>query len=207
MLYARDERDGMKYDYNLHPILGETLTDVEGMTPGSETIVFTCASGRKFRMWHDDDCSSCNLEDVVGDPGDLIGQPLLMAEDVSSNQSLEEISTAEKARHTRLGDEDYGNDSETWTFVKFATVKGYVTLRWFGSSNGYYSESPSFAEITPRTKVKLTLQEIEGLVSRFEKIAAISAYRVVTNTNLKEAKHAVEHFQATGCWPETKLWN
>lgn len=61
--------------------------------------------------------------------------PLAMAEEVSSTSGPEGWQA------------DEYEDSYTWTFYKLATVKGYVTIRWYGSSNGYYSESVDFEQM------------------------------------------------------------
>lgn len=74
-----------------------------------------------YNFFHDQECcESVYIESVVGDLEDLIGEPLLLAE-----ESTEENED----------DSEYG----MWTFYKFATRKGYVDVRWIGSTNGYYS--------------------------------------------------------------------
>jgi hypothetical protein len=107
---------------------GQTITRIEGLEVGSESVLFTAESGDQFRFFHSQDCcESVEVNQIDGDVEDLIGSPLVMCEDVSNEAP------------TRADDApDY--DSFTWTFYKFATVKGYVTVRWYGSSNGYYSE-------------------------------------------------------------------
>lgn len=106
------------------PLLGKTVTKIEGAAEESEEILFITENGDIFRMYHEQDCcEDVRVEDIGGDINDLIGNPILLAEEV-----------------TNEGTTDYG-DTCTWTWYHFATIKGYVTIRWYGESNGYYSES------------------------------------------------------------------
>lgn len=113
-------------------LLGKTLTSIV-QDESDEVITFTTSDGEKYRMLHYQDCCEhVYVEDIVGDLDDLIGAPLTMAE--------ESTSTDQPSKNK-------WDDSHTWTFYKFATIKGYVTIRWYGSSNGYYSESVDFERV------------------------------------------------------------
>ncbi|MFM1756872.1 MAG: hypothetical protein RL621_1854 [Bacteroidota bacterium] len=116
----------------IREMIGQNIVSVENV--GNLELIFTADNGHKFTFYHDQDCcESVYIEDISGDLDDLVGE-LLQAEEVSNLEDFDE-----SAGRTN---EDYG--SHTWTFYKFATVKGSVTVRWYGSSNGYYSESVDF---------------------------------------------------------------
>lgn len=112
-------------------LAGQTLSTI---VKTEDEMLFTLENGEQYKLYHSQDCcENVYIEDVIGDLDDLVGTPLLMAEEVSNEPEppLPEDS----------------DDSHTWTFYKMATIKGYVTIRWFGSSNGYYSESVDFAKV------------------------------------------------------------
>lgn len=110
---------------------GKILKDIK--IEGTESILFVDKDDIKYEMFHDYECcENVYIEDICGDINNLIGSKIIMAEEVI-NRDLSPLNKY---------DESY-----TWTFYKFATVKGYVTIRWYGESNGYYSEKVDFAII------------------------------------------------------------
>jgi len=112
-------------------LIGQTLTEIAGKV-GESRIDFKTLEGKEYALYHSQDCcESVSIEDINGDWKDLIGSPITMAQESSSGESL---------------NPGLEYDSFTWTFYKLATVNGYVDIRWFGSSNGYYSERVDFCE-------------------------------------------------------------
>lgn len=110
----------------LKKMLGKTFVQVSG-TVGDGTMTFETAEGQRFMFAHSQDCcESVDINDIVGDLQDLVGEPLLLAEEVEGETPVD------------FNERDH--ESVTWTFYKFATRKGYVDVRWLGESNGYYSE-------------------------------------------------------------------
>lgn len=132
-------------------LIGKTLTRAE--KHGDDEIIFETAEGTEYVMYHSQDCcESVSIEDIAGDLSDLIGSPILKAEERESTNPTEEIKAKreaeEAAKKAEQGDGYYyyGAESETWTFYELTTNKGSVTIRWYGTSNGYYSESVSFSK-------------------------------------------------------------
>lgn len=97
-----------------------------------DAITFTFYNGDSYVMRHDQDCcENVWLEDVCGDLDDLLGMPIIVAE-----ERFEDV----------VPEDDYG--IKGWTFYELATVKGSVTLRWCGESNGYYSIHVNITQVS-----------------------------------------------------------
>lgn len=61
-----------------------------GAEKDSEEILFTLENGDIFRMYHEQDCcEDVRVEDVGGDINRLIGNPLLLAEEVTNEGEVE----------------------------------------------------------------------------------------------------------------------
>jgi hypothetical protein len=109
-------------------LVGLTLSSVEGLISGSECITFNSDDGKSFQLYSDPACRSrVEIVDVYGDILDLVDNEIVLAEE-----------------RTSPGPKSF--TSSTWSFYEIATNRGSVTIRWLGSSNGYYSETVSFRQ-------------------------------------------------------------
>ena len=105
---------------NVSDMLGKTFSRV---VSDGDTVTLENDEVR-YVLYHSTDCcESVVVEDIIGDLEDLVGWPMLIA----------------REDHDADG-EELNEESYTWTFYNFATFKGYVTIRFLGTSNGYYSE-------------------------------------------------------------------
>jgi hypothetical protein len=110
-----------------------SIEDIKGKSPikinqSADEIEMLFDDGTACKFYHDQECcEEVSILSVVGDWEDLIGTPLFVAEERSnSHRCIENV------------------ESFTWTFYTFRSVKGSVDVRWYGESNGYYSESVDF---------------------------------------------------------------
>jgi (p)ppGpp synthase/HD superfamily hydrolase len=122
---------------NIKVLLGATIVEISNHK--NEELYFKTDDGTKYKMYHCKDCcESVSIESIVGDLEDLIGSPITVAEESCSKGSEKDNTPNRRIQFA---------ESTTWTFYKLATIKGYVTIRWVGDSNGYYSEGVDFEQI------------------------------------------------------------
>lgn len=114
-------------------LIGKKFHTVEARN-NNEELVFIGDEG-SYRFYHYQDCcENVSIDDINGELADLVGTPILQADEEVSNENPEGVAPEYQY-------------SFTWTFYRFGTIKGRVVVRWYGESNGYYSESVDFAEI------------------------------------------------------------
>lgn len=131
---------------NVKELEGQTLLGIFGSVAGQpqdvyapvhngvrkgDVVIFFVTIDNVYAFYHPQDCCECvTVEDINGDYFDLLNTPIISAEEVINDDHPTK----------------YGDESSTWTFYKFHTHKGHVTIRWYGTSNGYYSESVYFVK-------------------------------------------------------------
>jgi hypothetical protein len=95
----------------------------------NDAIEFITEDGEKYWLTHSQSCcESVWIEDICGDLNDLVGTPILVADESSSV-------------HQPPPPDREWDSSHTWTFFRLSTIKGSVQIRFYGTSNGCYSES------------------------------------------------------------------
>lgn len=124
----------MEERVNFNKLKGKILTKID-INKLYDEIIFYCNDGEVYKMYHNQDCcEEVNIEDICGDIDDLLDYPIIIAEETWNSDNPK----------------NENHDSFTWTFYKLATVKGYVTIRWYGESNGCYSETAYLYKIKER---------------------------------------------------------
>ena len=109
-------------------LVGKTIYSITGAEKGSMEVDFHVVGFGTYRMYHRQDCCEhVSIDQIDGDINDLLNSPITLAEESTNRDNPPKNA-----------------DSFTWTFYRFATVNGYVTFKWLGESNGYYSEGVDF---------------------------------------------------------------
>lgn len=122
----------------IEDLIGKTLLKIKIVEDdyNDQEIHFITSTNEHYVMFHRQDCcESVYIESINGDIIKLIGAEILIAEEVSNDKFIEKWKNKKN---------EYFPESYLWTFYKLSTINGDVTIRWFGTSNGYYSESVNF---------------------------------------------------------------
>lgn len=111
---------------NFSELIGKIIIKIE--LDRCDNCIIINTNGGSYVMYHEQEWNEdVYVEDVCGDINYIINSPILKAEVVNSANIGEDMK-----------------QSGTYTFYNIATIKGQVTIRWRGTSDGYYSVKVSF---------------------------------------------------------------
>jgi hypothetical protein len=152
---------------------GATILSVDGFKSGSSVLTIYTDKGAMIMQHHQDCCESVHVEDVCGDPDALVGARIV------------------EFRESTKDDDNPGYGDGRWTFYHIITTREDLTIRWYGSSNGYYSISVScslqadkfpapqeFVKVDPLTFPEgsgLRLADVDEPTSQAKEVAEITA--------------------------------
>ena len=120
-------------DMQIEKLIGLTLKEIK---VSDDEITFITECGRTFLMYHEQECcEDVSIDDICGNLDALIGAPIMVAEESTNSDNSKS---------------PYYEESHTWTFYRIGNILEFVVIRWYGESNGYYSESVNFREITKK---------------------------------------------------------
>ena len=77
---------------NFTDLIGKTLISIRNNN--DEELIFTTTEGEIFKLYHKRDCcESVAIDDICGDLNDLIGSPILVAEEVTNESFVDEFES------------------------------------------------------------------------------------------------------------------
>lgn len=126
---------------SIEPLINQIPLYIEHLPQSScgECINFYLDNGKLVTMYHPQDCcEDVHIDDISGNLDSLLFKPILQADEKTSTKANESFDHSSE-------DYYYEDESYTWTFYTLANVSSVVDIRWYGSSNGYYSESVNFS--------------------------------------------------------------
>lgn len=120
---------GTHYGYDecadFSDLVGKVIKKVER---SDNRIVFWTECGLRYTMEHSQSCcESVYIESIAGDLQNLVGKAIFSCSEETNND--------DSAGEYGIG---------MWTFYKITAFGEYIDIRWYGSSNGYYSVGVSF---------------------------------------------------------------
>jgi hypothetical protein len=123
-------------------LIGKTIVKVEFVECRAD---FYLSDSTLLRLEHHQYCcENVYIEKVFGNMADILDSPVLSATEFISldNPSDTDVDLIYQ-------------DSFSWTTQEITTAKGSLKIRWYGQSNGYYSESVDCAWLDAITGDKI----------------------------------------------------